>query len=634
MAVDDAPRIFEATIEDLAPDDTIIDETSAWSSVHTNEGMESRLGDGLLDPRRNGKAYIAHEIRPNTVSGPTNFQYGLRFFQYDLATQAVDHISYVKDIVRQSTSTDDFRGPGLAVEKSSGKIWAMYYESTDDEDEPLFGGSDELFVKSSTDSGQTWSSETTVVTLSGNDQFAGDDYQRPQISIGDGGTGYMLYCVYDTSTNSASFRTRTLSGSTWGSETTINTVASVSDKTLCVHSISVDKDGNALAVVYNGTNAGEHEYAYYVNTGSGFSSIGARIVDTPSQRIRLHTLKANNHITDLVHWVSLYAESDGGTFVRFVDTTTVYADREISDHAEIPSANGSDGDDVALEFDLDGAMFLMVGGNSTSKSALTYAKFTYTALSDDLSSPDETDGLNFWNNVGGNDGYFEDAQAEYPQRFYRTVTALVYDRDLHVVLMARRYPTGSLNYMTVWEILANDVAAMEVAEEVSINEGEGGFLWIQSKADSRDSVMVGTAITAQDIATLAELHPVYGEDRTRSQRFMRLLLRYTNWGEADLTLSWYGDNRVSSSRTVTLNPAGFPTSLTGPAAGGAFLSPPGDYQAQKTVALRTGGSRIFFSLSASRGRYSLREAILVLQPSRRRVSSQILPYNQPHEKWQ
>lgn len=188
---------------------------------------------------------------------------------------------------------------------------------------------------------------------------------------------------------------------------------------------------------------------------------------------------------------------------------------------------------------------------------------------------------------------------------------------------------ASTNYKSYFELVATEVAAPEPPEGVTLNAGEGGFLWIQSREDSADSIIEDNAIVTQNIATSVELHPIYGPSRYFLNRWLRFILRYTNWGVGDITVTYFGDNRPEKASTLTMNPAGFPTPFAGPSRSGEFHFPPNTYQAIKTVSLRTGGSRLNLRLSTVRGRVSYRGLRIAFRPTKIQVSSRVLPYNAP-----
>lgn len=648
MAVDAAPTLFPSTLlTELTPGDTIIDETSAWMTRHTGgQGMEMRLGSFLMDPRRNGKAFVATEIMPNsTGAGAANqWQFGLRFFRYDLSTRSVDYVSYIKDIVQASVSVNDWRGPGIATADGV-TIWAMYYEGTADPDDGP-QSADELYVAKSTDSGLTWSGETQIVNLGVNERFGGHNFQRPQIAINTNGDGFLLYAVWDALNSTGAYRVQSLSTSsgTWGNTTTLLSLASgVSTQGLLVHSLEIADDGTALAILWNGESGGDNLYAHYYYDGSSWSNLGNSSAGGSGGATRtLVSILRNNGGQDdhSAHWISLFATSTGGTFTQLIDSSGMSIKTATNISSSSASINGADGDSLSAVLDPDDTLFVFVGAGSSNSSRVFMVSYDYESMTigevtDNATT--QTDVLNFWNASAGDDGWFEDlangmgASAKYPQRFYQTVYPFTYDTNVHVIVGARRYDgtPGTTNYMSFFETRAESIAAFEPPEGVALETGEGGYLWIQSRADSQDSIIEDSAIVVQDIATEVELHPIYGPSRFFLNRWLRFVLRYTNWGDGDLSVTYFGDNRPEKQAALTLNPAGFPTPFSGPSRSGEFLMPPNDYQAIKTVSLRAGGSRLTIKLSTVRGRYSLRGLRLVFQPTKIQVSSRVLPYNTP-----
>lgn len=648
MAVDPAPTVFPATLPiELTPGDTIIEETAAWDTAHVNQGMESRVGSVLVDPRRNGKVYAVHEIRPNsTGAGAGNqWKYGIRFFSYDMITQDVGEVSYPKPIVSAAVSSDDFRAPTLATANGT-TIWCLYYEGAADDDTTIDSALDLRAIRS-VDGGQTWTGDTSVNALSGDDRYGGDNHKRTQVSINANGFGVVLYAVWDSVASTGEYIVQTLSGTTWGSATSILSVGSVGSQGLLVHSLAVAEDGTAMACVWNGTSGSDNQYTYVYYNGSSWATIGSSVSGGASgaTRVLTHMLVNNGDQTDHIkHWISLYGVSTGSVFAELVvdsdDAVNVGVYTASNIGTVVGGVNDQDGDGLMAALDPDDTLFVVATLGSSTTSRSFYGRWDYTtspAISD-VGSNNQSDGLYWWSSVSGLDGYFEDvalgmgASAKYPQRSYNAILPAIYDTDLRLFLMSRRYdgaPTVT-NYMSVFTTVAEGVAAGESTSAVVLTPGEGGYLWIQSKQDHRDSIIdSSSAIAAQDIATTAELQPIYGASRFFLNRWMKFFLRYTNWGVGDITVIWFGDNRPPRSTTVTMNPAGFPTPFGGPSQSGEFFMPPKDFQAVRTVHVRTGGARVVLRLTTTQGRTSLRGFKLRFKPTKIQVTKGILPYNRP-----
>jgi len=645
MATDPAPSLFELSIGELTPNDTIVDETAAWESAHTDEGMESRTSDYVVDSRGNGKLYVVNEIRPlNTSSPPSGaWQYSIRFYRYDMATKAVDHVSYVKAIVNQSTSSDDFRAPGIAFDKTTGDLWCMYYESGDDDDEPFQSAADELFVKKSDDGGQTWGTETSVSSLGSGMRFGGDNYQRAQIQINASGEGLMLYCVRNTSTAVGTYYSRSLSSGTWGTETVVYVTGAVfSDASLPSHTLALLDDGDAICQVYQGVGGGDNTYRYFLYSKSSglWSHIDDVDIQTASQTKRLSAMAVTNldKTTVAPHVVEVWAESNGGAYAVAITKTKVHTVETLSQASSLGAINGADGDDIGANFDSNGDLIVFVSSGSTGIQRLGWARYRYSSVAstiaiDEMPGTPDAEDLLYLVNTSGDEGYYEANQDPCPNIIYRGVAMGFYSTDVHLLLMARRQDGASAtNYMSVWEVVGEELVGDEAVDPVTTETGEGGYLWIQSRADSRDTIVASSGAEAvSEIATEVQLHPIYGPDRFRFNRWLLFVLRYTNWGLGDLALSWWGDNRPTQTRNVTMNPAALPNPTEGPAQSGEVIAPPRDIRGIRPVHVRTGGAALNLKLTSTQGRYSLRGFQLDFEVTKRQVTPGIFPYNQPQD---
>lgn len=454
MAVDAAPTKFPSTLPDeLTPGDTIVDETAAWMARHTAEGMTSRLGCFLMDPRRNGKAYVTAEIKPNSTGAGVNniYRFGIRFFRYDLTTRSVDHVSYVKPIVQASVSANQWRGGALATADGD-PIWCMYFEGSANLDEGARLSSD-LYVARSEDGGQTWIGETLV--RSATDSYGGTDYQRPQIAINSDDFGLMLYVDEDIAGQTADYYVRTLdtATNTWGNETNLLSLASGVDASAkTAHSLAVAEDGTALAILWNGLDGSDNQYAHFYFDGSSWSNIGNSTSGGTSGALRrLNSVLVNNATNQMhqKHFISLFCNSTGNTFCQLVDPSSG-PQTATTLNSTIFSLNGSDGDSLAGVLDPEENLFIVGQSGTSSAHRTRYGKWTYSTVSavDDIGAvvAGSTDQLNWHNSSAGDDGWFEDvantagtADDTYPQITYHQVLPFIYAQNLHLILMGTRY---------------------------------------------------------------------------------------------------------------------------------------------------------------------------------------------------
>ena len=144
--------------------------------------------------------------------------------------------------------------------------------------------------------------------------------------------------------------------------------------------------------------------------------------------------------------------------------------------------------------------------------------------------------------------------------------------------------------------------------------GSDGYAYTENHPAANDS---GT-----DYAWEATLQSVDAGDAFAMKAWGPLWLVHDNWGDADMTVTWYGDNRPPSDQTISLNTADVPTPYSGTAQLGEFRGVP-QLKARNIVLLREGGVVLNLGFTGTRGRTTLRSFGLQFEPLRRDVASDL-----------
>jgi hypothetical protein len=135
-----------------------------------------------------------------------------------------------------------------------------------------------------------------------------------------------------------------------------------------------------------------------------------------------------------------------------------------------------------------------------------------------------------------------------------------------------------------------------------VTGGTDGRVYSEHNPEAQDTIS-----TSVDYSWTASMAPIDGGDEFAVKAWKKLWLNHDNWGEAEFTVEWFGDNRSPSSSTVSLNPADFPTPHYG-VRDGVVRGAPDIFAVNSFIALQSGGKRINVSFSGDRGRLKLRGA--------------------------
>ncbi len=155
----------------------------------------------------------------------------------------------------------------------------------------------------------------------------------------------------------------------------------------------------------------------------------------------------------------------------------------------------------------------------------------------------------------------------------------------------------------------------------------GGYQYIYE--EHRDEAQDQTKAVMSDYDWDAEFVEIDAGDAFAMKAWKDLWISHDNWGEGDMTVTWYGDNRYPNDIDVTMNPANFPTPFFG--RNEIRLTPKG-HRAKTLVHLREGGSTLSFSISGTRGRTRLRGFRINYEAGKADVTSdRLFPYVEPRQ---
>lgn len=622
------PSLFENTVdiairgEGSTPGTgDIIGETAAWSAAYAGNGFECRHGHGVIDPgrkgfgntNRSGRAYFVQNIRPQ-IAG-VNWQYGIRFMSYNLKTKVEEHHSYPIVIVSQSSSTTDWRAPGIAVNPDDGTVWVMYGSFTGSDDDNKWDVVRNLHLKSSSDNGVTWSSEQTLRTLT-TTEFVGTRYQPMQISFGPNGNGLLLYVEFDAGSSGMASYVREFTSS-WGAEDLVDpSIGGYNNDTEGAgHAVAAGTSEALVVVPYDASPS--FLYRVYRHTWGSTAQTLIDLFDFSTNKMQQPIFKYSESDG---YYHLCFAKSNGGVFLRAYSTTAFIGSVTVSNDSDIDAIDMAGGDALAMEIDIDGNIFVIAtNGGANCRSGYIKYSFdgsTYTKVHSDVMSWFSTSAAY----------YFETNQDPFlGSSVYGANAIYTYDKDLHFLINAYHGTVagGDDNFYNIWEIVAANVTAAEPTTPDVNPTGDGSYLWMQSKYDSVDSIIASAGANPSDslFSTDAQLHPIYAGEFSRQKSWQRFWMRYTNWGEADLTLTWWTDNRVGETKTFTMNVADFVTMFSSGAELGEFLMPPEDFVVQHPVDTQTGGVKLHLRIQTTRGRYSFRGIDFELELGDRQAAS-------------
>lgn len=614
-----APDIFENTVGRVYEGQNIEGEDSAWNAASVGVGFESRHGMGVIDrgrvgynnENRSGLAYFVQEIHPNNTGAgaSNNWNVSIRFECYDLATKAHSHYSYVTPIGNNAGDNTDTRCPGIAVNPSNGNIWCIYAAGTaEDNDQWAFGQCRFLRGKMSDDNGVSWGSEIEFSQGdSTDDRLAGDNYDSLKIDFGPAGNGMMIYGHFDDGgafitwryiEYTSSWQYSPPSGGAFFARTNVTTtLTSALD---AAHAMSAGLS-NCMALVFY-DNATDHVYEMFnYEWGSSSWSLVDTITQSGARQIKQPIMKYSE--ADDVHHLC-YAVSDGGVFLEAWNSSGKITSVGPSGDDDIPSIDmGSTpyGDSLAMDVDIDGNIHIFVTAQGLTSGYIKYSfdGSTYTKVT--------SDHFGWWSATL--DYWFETNDDPYPVNTFGASAVYTYDEDVHLLFISDDGGTGEdSDYISFWEIVGASLAPDEPETPTVTPTADGSYLWIQSKADVVDETITDTdgTVAMTDITTTAELQPFYAQDFSKQKYWKQMWLRYTNWGDGDLTITWWTDNRVDSSKTITMNVADFVTMFSNAAELGEYLMPLEDYVVQHPVDVQTAGLRVHIKITTTQGRYSLR----------------------------
>ena len=117
-----------------------------------------------------------------------------------------------------------------------------------------------------------------------------------------------------------------------------------------------------------------------------------------------------------------------------------------------------------------------------------------------------------------------------------------------------------------------------------------------------------------------QLSPLVGGNPFKTKSWRRLWLLHDNWGVADMTAEWWGDNNQPSSVDASMNPASLPTPFTG-VRSGHVRGVPTALSEQTAFTMMEGGNRLNFKLSGSKGRIKLRGLEVEMDELSRRMQT-------------
>lgn len=120
----------------------------------------------------------------------------------------------------------------------------------------------------------------------------------------------------------------------------------------------------------------------------------------------------------------------------------------------------------------------------------------------------------------------------------------------------------------------------------------------------------------------ARLAPMDAGDPFAMKSWHELWLKIDNWGEKEVDVTWWGDNRAPSTAKMSLNPAQLRTPSTGGTKLGEFRGAPDSLLASDVIQMREGGKILHVKFEGTGGRLKFRSLRIKLQKGRDDVTGE------------